>query len=65
MMDDLNILAIRSAILDQNQFTSKDLPKQLPLPPITPPKKVPVEKELSEILSKVSQILNYTVKILI
>ena len=58
-MDDLNILAIRSAILDQNKFTSKDLPKQLPLPPITPPKKVPVEKELSEILSKVSQTFNY------
>ena len=54
-MDDLNILEIRSVILDQNKFISNDFPKQLSLPPVTPPKKLPVEKELSEILSKVSQ----------
>ena len=53
-MDDLSILTIKSALLDHNKFTTKnDLPK-LPLPPITPPKRQSVEKELTEALSRVS-----------
>jgi len=53
-MDDLSIIAVKRALLDHHKFvSSNELPK-LPLPPVTPPKKYAVERELNDVLSKVS-----------
>ena len=53
-MEDLNILAVKRVLIDHQKLVSGKELSNVPLPPVTPPKKPAVEKELNEILSKVS-----------
>eukprot|EP00111_Clytia_hemisphaerica_P002942 TCONS_00008338-protein len=52
-MDDISILAVKSALFNKNESATSTELQKLPLPPLTPPKKTPVEKDLNDILSKV------------